>query len=339
MTGAQAQTPRAAARSRLVRVGIAAAATLLTLVAAEAASRLLDPHREVFPPSIWEGRPAGIEEFDYVTDPELGYRPVLGNRGYSAHGTLINEHRLEKTPDVTRLLFLGDSVARKARLQRALSRGCADEPIEIWTAAVEGYNTAQEVAYFLRYARAVRPDHVTLLFHNNDFLATPVVFEDAQEGLTLSIGEASLSRLDRWLLATSNLYRHFFKRRLRSLTRRDPVTTAADTRAAIQRLARALDQDGAGLTVVLLPILAPFDQWTAREKRHRDLGLAILEELEVDAYDLLPALDSAVAAGARLGETPGDTWHPSRQTARRFVRYLLRRGYLGFAVDEERCRV
>ncbi len=323
-----------------LRLALAVAAAALTLAGAEVASRLLDPHPDdVLPPSVWEGRPAGAEVYAYVSDPELGYRPVLGNRHYSEHGTLPNDYSLEKPPGVTRLLFLGDSVARQVFLQTALLRACKSAPIEIWTAAVEGYNTVQEVAYYLRYSRAVRPDHLTLLFHNNDFLATPVVFTDPQGGLTISIGEAPLSRLDQTLLATSNLYRHFFKRRLRSLVRRDPVTTAAETRAALIELRRALERDGAALTVVLLPILEPFERWTPRERRHRELALQILEELELDHYDLLVPLQAALADGIRVEETPGDSWHPSRRASRRFLRYLLKRGYLDAAVDPAQCGV
>lgn len=325
--------------SRLRRITLAIAAALLTLVAAELASRLVDPHPDIFPAPIWHGRPAGIENYAYVTDPELGYRPVLGNRDYSEFGTLGRPPALDKPAGVTRLMFLGDSVARRARLQKALANGCNSAPIEIWTAAVEGYNTVQQVSYYLRYTRPVRPDHLTLLFHNNDFLATPVVFSDPVAGLTLSIGETSLSRVDRTLLEISNLYRHFFKKRLNAMTRRDPVTTAAETRAALARLKDALDEDGVALTVVLLPILAPLDEWSERERRHRELGLEILAELELEHYDLLEPLEDAIAAGVRVRESAEDTWHPSRQASRRYLRYLLRRGYLGFAVDAERCRV
>ena len=326
-------------RGNWPRIGLAAAATLTTLVAAELASRILDPHPEALPPSVWQGRPAGADVFSYVEDAELGYRPLLGNGDYSRHGTLANRHSLEKPPGVTRLLFLGDSVAREARLQQALAEGCEGAPIEIWTAAVEGYNTVQEVAYYLRYSRPLRPDHLTLLFHNNDFLATPVVYPDADGKLVVSIGQSSLSRLDRALLAASNLYRHFFKRRLQSLTRRDPVTTAAATRAALVELERALERDGTELTVVLLPILRPYDEWSRREKRHRALALAMFDELGLDYYDLLEPSETALEAGVRVGDEPGDTWHPSRRAAQRFVRYLLRRGYLGAVVDAERCRV
>ncbi len=324
---------------RAKRALLAAVAALATLAAAELASRILDPHPEALPLPVWQGRPAGADTYAYVTDPELGYRPLLGNRNYSRFGTLPNDHAPEKPAGATRLLFLGDSVARRARLQKALEKGCPDAPIEIWTAAVEGYNTVQEVEYYLRYSRPLRPDHVTLLFHNNDFLATPVVFSDAGGGLTVSIGQASLSPLDRALLANSNLYRHFFKRRLRSLTRRDLVTTGAETRNALLRLKSALDEDGAGLTVLLLPILAPYDEWTPHEKRRRELGLELLRELELDHHDLRAPLEATLAAGVRVAETPGDGWHPSRQASRRFLRFLLRRGYLAFAVDGESCRV
>lgn len=324
-------------RRRAARLALAAAAAAITLAAAELASRFLDPHPDVMPPSIWQGRPAGAEVYAYVSDPELGYRPLLGNEHYSEHGTLPNHYALEKPPGVSRLLFLGDSVARQVFLQIELQESCSGAPIEIWTAAVEGYNTVQEVAYYLRYSREVRPDHLTLLFHNNDFLATPVVYADPSGDLRVSIGEASLSRLDRALLARSNLYRHFFKRRLRSLVRRDPVTTAAETRAALVELQRALEHDGTRLSVVLLPILEPFDRWTRREKRHRELALGIFEELELDHFDLLEPLEAALAEGVPVAEAPGDSWHPSRRVSRRFLDYLLARGYLGFALDPAGC--
>jgi hypothetical protein len=81
--------------------------------------------------------------------------------------------------------------------------------------------------------------------------------------------------------------------------------------------------DGAQLTVLVLPILHPVSAWKPEDREYRRLILDILESLRLRYFDLLEPLNEALADGAVVTE-PGDIlfWHPSREVATYFAKYL-----------------
>ena len=84
----------------------------------------------------------------FTTDPDMGFRPVLNNGHYNEFGTKINNYKLEKPDQVTRLLFLGDSVANRGKISNALREIYGKEKFEYWNAGVESFNTVQEVNFY-----------------------------------------------------------------------------------------------------------------------------------------------------------------------------------------------
>src|SRR5262249_25778238 len=97
----------------------------------------------------------------------------------------------------------------------------------------------------------------------------------------------------------------------------------AEVRTSLADLERLVAVDGARLTVLVLPILQPVRAWKPEDQEYRHLILSILESLRIRSFDLLVPLNEALAAGAVVAET-GDTlfWHPSREAAAYFAKYL-----------------
>lgn len=310
----------------LARVAVSVLAAASALLLAEGAVRLWAPVPELFPSWQWDVLPQGWE--GYTADSDLGYRPVLGAGEYSEFGTVVNDYPAIKDDGVTRLLFLGDSVTHRWRIQRVLSQSCQASPVEFWNAGVEGFNTGQEVEYYLRWNHRLEPDHVSLVFHNNDFVATPVVFRNADGELDVANPQAYLSKTDVALAGRSHLYRHYLGARISRMLEDDPITSATETRAALAKLKTELETQGIGFDVILIPVFKPPAEWTEYEKRSRALSLEIFDELQIPVHDLIRPLKLANRKGLELTESPGDIWHPSDPLARRMARYLIRKGYL-----------
>jgi len=86
--------------------------------------------------------------------------------------------------------------------------------------------------------------------------------------------------------------------------------------------------DGARLTVVVLPILRPVSDWQPEYREYWRLILGILGPAD-PAFRLLQPLQEALADGVVVTEA-GDTlfWHPSREAAPYFAKYLRTRHLL-----------
>ncbi len=326
-------------RRAAARVGLALAAALAGLVAAEALLRIPGPQAlpiEGFELEVWR-RDSDYHKRTFTIDPRMGYRPRLGTNEYGELGTLPNDYPHEKRPGVPRLLFIGDSVTHQRSIERALRRRCGEDGVEYWNAGVQGFNTLQEVTWYLDWNRGVRPDHVILTFHNNDFIVTPVAFQNDAGEFTVVLPRRQLLRWSPWLLDRSRLYRLYLNWSLSRGPAHDPDTAAADTRAALARLRDAVAEDGARLSVLLLPILAPPADWSAEERRSRELSLEIFRDLGLEWFDLLPPLQAALDDGVPVRLDRGDSWHPSREAAERFADHLIREGFLGATLGAGRC--
>ena len=121
----------------------------------------------------------------WAIDSDFGFRPVLGNSEYNVYGTLYNNYSFEKKENTKRLLFLGDSVTRRAKIIDALRESYGEEKFEYFNAGVESFNTVQEVAFYKKYNSVIRPDHLILTLHNNDFETTPVAFYNQDHHLVI----------------------------------------------------------------------------------------------------------------------------------------------------------
>ncbi|MBX7165560.1 MAG: hypothetical protein K1X74_04360 [Pirellulales bacterium] len=259
-------------------------------------------------------------------DRELGFRPCLDGSRYTPTGTQLNGYPLVKAPDVTRVLFVGDSATARGQLLESVKQLYGAGPFEFWNAGVDGFDPSQVRAYYERYNYRVAPDHVVLVLHNNDFSSQPVLNPDDRGHLTIhSPGGAWRVRLP-WLLRHSAFVQRKFVQLW--LERREALGPAR-VETELAALARRVAADGASFSVVVLPILKPLDRWSAQEVSNRQQALAICEHLKLRYFDPLPGLQQALAAGVDPSERPGDSWHPGMQGAAYLAAQLARQELLG----------
>jgi lysophospholipase L1-like esterase len=166
------------ARRTLANAGLAAGATVLTLLVAEQALRLLGI--DYRPVRIYARDPdqRGLHLFDekqFVYDPELIWRPRPGASVFNSQGFRGPELPAVKPPGESWLFAVGDSNTLgwdtekganwPADLQRLLA--AAGARFRVVNAGVYGYSSYQGLAR-LREALAYRPDWVLVSFGGND---------------------------------------------------------------------------------------------------------------------------------------------------------------------------
>jgi hypothetical protein len=257
----------------------------------------------------------------FTLDPDIGFRPRFDGGFYNEYGTRTNRYSLEKRAGITRLLFIGDSVTHRGNLVKALRALYGNEAFEYWNAGVESFNTKQEVEFYKRFNAKIRPDHVILTFHPNDFVATPVAFWDNDNRLVLCSFKKSARRVSPWLFKRSYLYRFLLGL---SVSRTSQVGIADEVRASLIDLGNTLQQDEISLTVLVLPFLRAYEEWPQWEVRKRAVILGILTELGIRRFDLLEVLREAIAEGVGIYEHPGDILHPSQALCDRFASHLFK---------------
>jgi hypothetical protein len=277
------------------------------------------------PPIQLGGAGSGPETF-FTTSSEMGFRPVLGEGFYDEYGTLRNDYDVNDRGDRTRLLFIGDSVTARGLIVLGLQWRDGSKAFEFWNAGVESFNTAQEVAYYKRYNAGIKPDHVILSFHLNDFETTPVVLRDANGRLVLYALEQPATPVNRFLFAESYLYRALLG--LVLAPGGDPNAIAAEVEANLAELKGLLERDGIDLSVIIVPFMASPDQWQSGQRERHATILEVLDRLGIRHFDLLPALEEALVAGVVVQQEPGDIWHPSWDAAQAFTTALLNQGLL-----------
>ena len=265
----------------------------------------------------------------FVPDDELGFRLVHDGKIHSKLGCKPNNYPLDKHLSTReRLLFIGDSVTHRNKIVRSLRSIYGNAEYEYWNAGVTSYNTRQELIYYLRYNRRIRPDHVILTFHNNDFVTTPIAYFD-KKGLLVRyfLHRPAPFPVNAWLFKHSLLYRKSIDTLLswRGKNRDDIIQQVVEN---LLELKNATESDGARFTVLLLPILAPTDEWSGHETSNHKKALEIFERFGISYIDLSPALDEGVKKGVQLGEKPSDTWHPSDEMADLIAQYLHRQQLL-----------
>ena len=159
------------------RLGLGAAATLLSLAACEIAARMVFPA----PPD-----PTREPQIVYRVDPEVRYVLAPNQRGWVDDGFVTTNSRgfrgrevdVPKPPGRVRIVALGDSVAfgwgvndadtfcHQLEQQWRMRHPGVD--VEVVNLAVPGYATRQEVALLKRNLDALQPDVVLVGFYEND---------------------------------------------------------------------------------------------------------------------------------------------------------------------------
>lgn len=308
------------------RLILVCGSTILGLVGAEIILRTFLPYKAFHGGSeLTEFREGGKGISEMITiDDRLGYRPRLGSAQYSEYGTYYNAYPLEKRKGVSRVLFAGDSVTARGRIVAAFRELYGDQAYEYWNAGVEGYNTVQEVTYYKLFNHQIHPDHIVLEFHINDFETTPIAFLNRDGQPVVYAPNRSTREINGYLFQHVSLYRLYVG--LTSPRDKTFPAIASEVREALkkfQELARP-----ARFTVLIFPILLPYQQWDQRDQRAYEEIKRILADLNIRSFDLKPLADAAAQEGINLQESPGDTWHPSDSLAKYFAARLKRSNVL-----------
>jgi len=266
----------------------------------------------------------------YEVDSEFGFRPFVPGPFYNEFGTLRNDYPAEKVAGRTRLLFVGDSVTRYGFIVEALKQVYGEEDFEYWNAGVESFNTVQQLNFYRRFNRNLKPDHVILTFHNNDFETTPIVFLNEKQQLVLFSPFLPRDQVNGWLFRHSHLYRLWIGWRIAIRKEAAREAIEAEVRESLRVFAEACREDGTRFTVLVHPVLAPRAEWKTSEIANHAAALAILNDLGIRYFDLSEPLWPMLEEGL---DPKWDMWkndkaHPNAEAARRFAVFLKGRDLL-----------
>ena len=211
------------------------------------------------------------ELYQPSANPALVFQPRANFVGFSegtwvqtnSRGLRERELPLEKPPDITRVLFLGDSVTfgpgvRNEEPFPRLLDTALDDRVETVNAGVVGYNTTQELAFFQEVGLAYDPEVVVLTFVVNDLLDAFSIFDHQYQPMGLFADQKM------WLRRNSHLYRFvqnlYWRLSLELLRRQTGPTEAARPRerlekrlAEIAAIAETAQANGAAFLLVLYP--------------------------------------------------------------------------------------
>ena len=219
-----------------------------------------------------------------------------------------------KSPGTYRILLLGDSftfgvgVRDEDTFARVLERrlnaqGHGSPRVEVMNAAVQGYNTRDEVLYLEHQWLAFQPDLVLIVFYINDAYADDAILNMGQElgfDLERPVGLARHSYL--WDLASHKILARQVSRRVQAFYRSfyfaearqflgNPGGERVDwrvSRAALARAAALTRANGTRLGLVVFPELYGLDGAYPFTDVHR-LVKETCGELAVPCLDLFDA--------------------------------------------------
>lgn len=267
------------------------------------------------------------QHMGFTVDQAVGFRPVFDETHYNHYGTQVNDYVAGARNNRKRLLFIGDSVTARGLIVQELRKLYGETAYEYWNAGVESYNTEQELNYYLAYNQKIRPDHVILQFHLNDFELTPAVFRNEAGELEVHAPQTRIRGASGWLFGKSYLYRCWVGHQLsKKAGGREEIIAA--TRENMSRFKEILDREGIQFTVVVQPIMMAPEKWWKVDQESHALILALLREKGIRHFDLAVPLRQAIGAGVNVTGTPPDKWHPDRTMAGYFARYLKQKGML-----------
>jgi hypothetical protein len=270
----------------------------------------------------------GKNKADFVKDNQLGFIPAMGvNASYNEYGVRHNNYTLAKPEGWRRILFIGDSIIGYGFTQKALQEFTEGKPIEYWNAGVFGYSTAQEVMFYKRFNRPVKPNLVVLGFCLNDFDGTPVVLLDNEGGNVVVSPYLGQEYYNAWLFKNSVIYRLYLSAKA-GLTGRAGLED--DVKKYLAELKGISREDDFNLKVVIYPILKTEADWPSSYLHQHEQIIRVLKELGIVYYDLKPLLNETLknhpVKWVQL--TEGDYFHPSQQFSGIIAKHLLEQGLL-----------
>lgn len=136
----------------------------------------------------------------------------------------------------------------------------------------------------------VKPDHVILTFHLNDFETTPIAFFNGHRLVIYAPNKPS-KELNLWLFKNSHLYRMWLGNTLDG--KKDKKAIAAETKESLKTLPALLHSSDISFAVLVLPLFKTSESWKPYELEARKRIINILEELNITYFDLFETLSEA----------------------------------------------
>jgi hypothetical protein len=313
-------------RRAIGNVLLSVGAVLITLVVFELVMR---PFAVVFSaanPMRNQFGKGGNKYYSFINDDLLGYIPAMGiNFDYNEYGVRHNNYTLTKPEGRRRILFIGDSIIGYGFTQKALQELTEGKPIEYWNAGVFGYSTAQEVMFYKRFNRPIKPNLVVLGFCLNDFDGTPVILLNTEGGNVMANPYLGQEHYNAWLFKNSVIYRLYLSAKA-EFTGRPGLED--DVKKYLTELKGFSQEDNFNLKVVVYPILKTEADWPSRYLKQHEQIIRILKALGIVYYDLKPLLNETLKIHPVkwVQLTEGDYFHPSQQFSRIIAKHLLEQG-------------
>jgi lysophospholipase L1-like esterase len=301
-------------RAVAVLLGVAIPLGIAEGVAAWLISRDNQRYKPELPEAVRESVNLGDRHIPTRPDPYLSYRVLPDLEGERVRtnefGLRAGPIDVHPAPDVTRILFLGASVAWgytaksnedtiPAYLEAELARRAGEVPalrgrrIEVLNAGVPGYVAWQEALSYALYLRELSPAWIVSLDGTNDVAAAiingragvPMRYR-ATESAYLAVEPSPFQALGRWLMAgahelrTVKAFERLRPKPLSAYGPPPPSEVGAQLRAATAYLRHAATREGARVLTVLQPMvllpdtkpLTEFEQQIVVEQDHRMPG-------------------------------------------------------------------
>ena len=268
----------------------------------------------------------GGNKASFIKDDLLGYIPAMGvNSSYNEYGVRHNNYTLANPEGWRRTLFMGDSIIGYGFTQKALQELTEGKPIEYWNAGVFGYSTAQEVMFYKRFNRPVKPNLVVLGFCLNDFDGTPVLLLNNEGGNVMVSPYLGQEYYNAWLFKNSVIYRLYLSAKAGFTGR---AGLEGDVKKYLAELKGISQEDDFNLQVVIYPILKTEADWPSSYLQQHEQIIRVLKELDIVYYDLKPLLNETLKSHPVnwVQLTEGDYFHPSQQFSGIIANHLLAQG-------------
>ncbi len=266
-------------------------------------------------------------------DPELPFVHRANGRAHIMGADVaINSRGLrddrditpQKDPSSTRIMMLGDSVTfgfgvaqhqtTPAQLETLLNNTAGARRFEVLNAGVGNYNTAMEVAAYLKNGRALNPDLVVLNVFVNDAEPTPVPRGNVltRSSLAAVYFNNRIDSVARWTNGAPGWEQYYTS----LFDEQQPGWQKA--KAAIAALKEACDRDSRQLVIVNYPDLHQTKPYPLEAITRSVQNEAA--RLSLPFLDLTP--DVAQQDDASLLWVNGGDPHPNGQTNARYARRI-----------------
>jgi len=295
--------------------------TIIGVLIIELGLRVLYPITFVHVETL--GEPAS---WSISSDPVLGWRPKLGTweslhdlNGYDENGIVVSRSIYAKAAG-PKLLLIGDSVTFRAQIINGLANLLPPE-MTLLNGGVYGYNIEQEIEFFFRFQKDLRPDAIIHQMHINDLQATRQLFhrDGATRLYSPRVTEVTVNPV---LYRYSQLYR-ILVANLASRYSKDELKASAVE--SLRRMRDYARQNGIAYHLVLFPMLEPLADWTAYDRETRDYLLNAARLLDLDVIDLQPVAEQMISAGIDPKEGPRDPLHPNQSMGEAAAKYIVKR--------------